>query len=1470
MSLTKISDETIYEKLAENPSLDTLFCYLFGSNDYAGHAVFKIPPSDVICQTTWGKGGVAFRCLDCEKDTNCVVCSACFFDSHDRHETHRVKLIRTSGGCCDCGDIASWSADGFCSRHGPPKGEPGVHQTEIPSEEMKMFEENSRRIFPLVIEIITRSITTDVHKELASLGFQFLSSCIRVSLFRPYVLTGINTDTIGTWIQVCCVLSGKNPRPRPPVTCVPSREDCGDIAEFISEFFLSMVQISPEFKISFSRVYLCYYGEIIRFKGDISDSSRGDLGSLSVQLFTIPDVCEALLSDGLVSVLLSQLENLMSSLKDDQTGRLSVRDVRPDIDLMIWRVIHDFGYCLHHERVCSVILSNRPHLEQIIKCLSPLHHANVQSIKHGDHVLYENTMWRTAFRLEQLFHSILEPLYQYCRRSNDISLLIMVIVGNLGAFDLQRLGGENGSFHCPIVRILGKCMSFSRIEENESSPLMTKEVLRQIAIESIRPQLMSIEADLDVWVRNGDSLRYQSREYQASFKHLDSCTLTLALCMMDKAGMDPMAELIRCTLLLMADIPDDTTNSSTVLKDRQAFFSNDALFEIDHMDDWFQLFLRDVVIGGSGHAIDRKRRISVFHFIFETICRVTSDSTHVELAHFAQRTDPEIRRSLITKCLVSQMPGQRFSYSQVLNSLPPLLRQPEYLVDQVLELIGVRERSDSGSVYKLNSEGLKLYDITYRVMSPVGSDMHAVEEFGVKNTNLIGPRDIERDSISSNAVSSLIRHTGFLPRILTGILRARLSHKYYPNCLGEAEMSPAGLDGVCILSLKIIDNLRSTKEGLRMLENASEAHIMWTRPPFGIPMRLKGLIQRTDLNGLEGIYYGKQDGRLCITMAEEGKLLAKESNAESLTSIDPHQPFAITLIGLLEELSTVIEISEVCGKLVKVVLERLCETTGSVLGSPVTSQALMIDENVRRASLAKERQALLMQKMRAKQDRFKIVESSYSPSKEDSSIHNHHECAMCREIAKPNDPIVAIGYCAPGNTIARLSPPGTSVASPASPYVSACMHTVHQSCWETHSSSDRNFRGDSLLVRADEVQCPVCRSLANVVIPALSAGDTITDEVAEGILDLGQALLNITREALDEGIDATQLEMEIENLWLHRESAKPWRPIILPPSVDALIEATLNELLLSISITPNKILSSFSLPSLLVRCTYASMSRRENDGSWNVWERSPREAETIDCSRLFLEAGYYTDRIFMKQVMCLRHMQLGNSEDYHVEMSRLGMFIAWVSLSMASYSASDINRIGYLPEDPEAVISVIESVLDIPHWREAIPSTLMINPASAPQAVGGVVPFINLPKNLVDLIKLVIDKPCIRCKQCPQDPAVCLLCGELVCLDADCCKSDSGEGECTQHAKKCGAGQGVFVLPYASVVVAVGHPRNCIWEGPYEDSHGEPDSYLKRSCKLTLSQHRLDQMRMFYTRGTIPMEIVKQNQITGRYVPRQL
>ena len=61
--------------------------------------------------------------------------------------------------------------------------------------------------------------------------------------------------------------------------------------------------------------------------------------------------------------------------------------------------------------------------------------------------------------------------------------------------------------------------------------------------------------------------------------------------------------------------------------------------------------------------------------------------------------------------------------------------------------------------------------------------------------------------------------------------------------------------------------------------------------------------------------------------------------------------------------------------------------------------------------------------------------------------------------------------------------------------------------------------------------------------------------------------------------------------------------------------------------------------------------------------------------------------------------------------------------------------------------------------------------------------LVDLPQTYDDLFEICRNFVCPNCNQKPHDPAICLICGEIVCSQSYCCLKD-GFGECNQHAKK--------------------------------------------------------------------------------------
>ncbi|EQC27978.1 hypothetical protein SDRG_14254 [Saprolegnia diclina VS20] len=71
-----------------------------------------------MCGYEFRPGDMAWNCRQCQKDDTCVMCHKCFTASH-AHLTHDVMFYyaQNGNGCCDCGDEEAWSPHGFCPDH---------------------------------------------------------------------------------------------------------------------------------------------------------------------------------------------------------------------------------------------------------------------------------------------------------------------------------------------------------------------------------------------------------------------------------------------------------------------------------------------------------------------------------------------------------------------------------------------------------------------------------------------------------------------------------------------------------------------------------------------------------------------------------------------------------------------------------------------------------------------------------------------------------------------------------------------------------------------------------------------------------------------------------------------------------------------------------------------------------------------------------------------------------------------------------------------------------------------------------------------------------------------------------------------------------------------------------------------------------------------------------------------------------
>ncbi|KAK3262381.1 hypothetical protein CYMTET_28760 [Cymbomonas tetramitiformis] len=129
--------------------------------------------------------------------------------------------------------------------------------------------------------------------------------------------------------------------------------------------------------------------------------------------------------------------------------------------------------------------------------------------------------------------------------------------------------------------------------------------------------------------------------------------------------------------------------------------------------------------------------------------------------------------------------------------------------------------------------------------------------------------------------------------------------------------------------------------------------------------------------------------------------------------------------------------------------------------------------------------------------------------------------------------------------------------------------------------------------------------------------------------------------------------------------------------------------------------------------------------------------------------------------------------------------------------------------------------------------------------------LLALPRSFHSLFQQLVRERCGVCNSEPQHPALCLLCGTLVCVLDSCCeRSLGGRGKVARegflHAQRCGAGLGVYLLVRRSTILFIRERGRCFWRSPYLDAHGEEDAGLDRGKPLFLSKERYRQLGMHF------------------------
>ncbi|KAK9463005.1 uncharacterized protein V1516DRAFT_620803 [Lipomyces oligophaga] len=122
----------------------------------------------------------------------------------------------------------------------------------------------------------------------------------------------------------------------------------------------------------------------------------------------------------------------------------------------------------------------------------------------------------------------------------------------------------------------------------------------------------------------------------------------------------------------------------------------------------------------------------------------------------------------------------------------------------------------------------------------------------------------------------------------------------------------------------------------------------------------------------------------------------------------------------------------------------------------------------------------------------------------------------------------------------------------------------------------------------------------------------------------------------------------------------------------------------------------------------------------------------------------------------------------------------------------------------------------------------------------GIERLLRLPSSLYQFFQKLSALKCGNCNKIPEDPAICLFCGTLVCCQNYCCLKDN-IGECNRHMEECAGSIGFFLLIKKCSVLFLRQGQGLFFPAPYLDVHGEVDQNLKRGRPLYLSDKRYNE-----------------------------
>ncbi|KAG6540804.1 hypothetical protein Mapa_017828 [Marchantia paleacea] len=358
-----------------------------------------------ICGAVWGSNDIAYRCRTCEHDPTCAICVPCF--KAGDHRNHDYSMIRTTGGCCDCGDVTAWKQNGFCVKHKGPGHVPSLPQNFVVSAA------------PVLEAVLTIWVSKLEKAHHASEGkpkkWMSMTKAEKVASQTSLAI-------IKMLLELCCAgesmlsftakYTGMKSIGILDALLKTESFMSKHVIESLHELLYKLLG-DTNFKHAFALTFISHYPRFMRdsVAEELANPSSPNamvfktrdhavLSNFSVQIFTVPTLTPKLVLEyKLLDILMAALKDFLVACVGED-GRLLVSK-SPIIVRLYVRVTEDIRYVMTHFEVAQYVTRHRKDLcKAWLEILAFVQGMHPQRRVTSIHVEEENEDGDAAYHLE--------------------------------------------------------------------------------------------------------------------------------------------------------------------------------------------------------------------------------------------------------------------------------------------------------------------------------------------------------------------------------------------------------------------------------------------------------------------------------------------------------------------------------------------------------------------------------------------------------------------------------------------------------------------------------------------------------------------------------------------------------------------------------------------------------------------------------------------------------------------------------------------------------------------------------------------------------------------------------------------------------------------------------------------------------------------------------------------------------------